>query len=110
MRSEKLSAEQPGRAVERRLDHVIERQIGLDRGVVEIGAALAQLLGVVAPVPRRQREIAALLRDQRLQAVAVGQRPGARRLPDPLQQAAHGLRRLGHGILQPVGGEGRKAQ
>ena len=97
-------------AVEGRLDHVVEREIGLDRGVVEIGAALPQLLGVVAPVPRREREIAALLRDQRLQGVAVGQRPRPRRLPDPLQQAAHRLRRLGHGILQPVGGEGRIAQ
>ena len=103
-------AEQAGGAVEGGLDHVIEREIGLDRGVVEIGAALPQLFGVVAPVPWRQREIAALLRDQRLQGVAIRQRPGARRLPDPLQQAAHRLGRLGHRILQPVGGEGRKAQ
>ena len=101
--------EQAGGAVEGGLDHVVEDQIGLDRGVVEIGAALAQDLGVVAPVPRGERKIAALLRDQRLQGVAVGERPGASRLPDPLQQAAHRLRRLGHGILQPVGGIGRKA-
>ena len=103
-------AEQAGGAVESRLDHVVEREIGLDRGVVEIGPALPQLFGVVAPVPWRQREIAALLRHQRLQVVAVPERPGPRRLPDPLQQAAHGLRRLGHGILQPIGGEGRIAQ
>ena len=44
--------EQAGGAVEGGLDHVVEHQIGLDRGVVEIGAALAQDLGVVAPVPR----------------------------------------------------------
>ena len=104
------NAEQAGGAVEGGLDHVIERQIRLDRGVVEIGAALPELLGVVAPVPRGEREIAALLRDQRLQLVAVGQRPGPGRLPDPLQEAAHGFRRLGHGILQPIGGIGRKAE
>ena len=101
--------EQAGGAVEGGIDHVVEDEIGLDRGVVEIGAALAQDLGVVAPVPRGERKITALLRDQRLQGVAVGERPGARRLPDPLQQAAHGFRRLGHGILQPVGGVGREA-
>ena len=103
-------AEQAGGAVEGGIDHVVERQIGLDRGIVEIGAALPQLFGVIAPVPRRQREIAALLRHQRLQVVAIRQRPGARRLPDPLQQTAHRLRRLGHRILQPIGGEGRIAQ
>src|SRR5258707_995645 len=103
-------AEQAGGAVEGGVDHVVEHEIRLDRGVVEIGAALPQLFGVVAPVPRRQREIAALLRDQRLQGIAIGQCAGPRRLPDPLQQAAHGLRGLGHRILQPEGGEGRKAQ
>ena len=103
-------AEQAGGAVEGGLDHVIERQIRLDRGVVEIGPALPQLFGVIAPVPRCEGKIAALLRDQRLQVVAIPQRPGPRRLPDPLQQAADGLRRLGHRILQPVGGEGGKAQ
>ena len=76
----------------------------------KLALALAQLLGVVAPVPGGELEVAALLRDQRLHGVAVGQRARPRRLPDPLQQAAHGLRRLGHGILEPVGGEGRVAQ
>ena len=103
-------AEQARGAVEGGLDHVVERQIRLDRGVVEIGFGLPQLLGVVAPVPGRERKVAALRRDQRLQFVAVGERPGAGRLPDPLQQPAHGLRRLGHGVLQPIGGVGRIAQ
>jgi hypothetical protein len=57
-----------------------------------------------------RREIAALLRHQRLQVVAIPERPGPRGLPDPLQEAAHSLRRLGHRILQPIGGEGRKTQ
>ena len=68
-------AEQPGGAIEGGGDHVVERQIRLDRGVVEIGPDLPQLFGVIAPVPRRQREIAALLRHQRLQVVAI---PSAR--------------------------------
>src|ERR1700686_3613472 len=41
-------AEQAGGAVEGGVDHVVEHQIRLDRGVVEIGAALPQLFGVVA--------------------------------------------------------------
>ena len=102
-------AEQAGGAVEGGLDHVVEHQIGLDRSVVEIGAALPQLFGVVTPIPRGEREVAALLRDQRLHRVAVGKYPGACGLPDPLQEAANGLRRLGHGIFQPVGGVGRVA-
>ncbi len=106
----KTQPEQAVSGVERGLDHMVEREIRLDRRVVEIGTALPQLFGIVAPVPRRQREIAALLRHNRLQGVAIGERAGPRRLPDPLQQAAHGLRRLGHRILQPIGGEGRKAQ
>jgi len=79
-------AEQAGGAVEGGLDHVVEHQIGLDRGVVEIGAALPELLGVVAPVPGREGEIAALLGDQTLQFVAIGERPLPRRLPDPLSR------------------------
>ena len=102
--------EQARGAVEGGLDHVVQRQIGLDRAVVEIGFALAQLLGVVAPVPGREREIAALLRDQRLQLVTVGERPRPGRLPDPLKQTPDGLRRLRHGVLEPIGGEGRKPQ
>src|ERR1700749_1552261 len=85
--------EQAGGKVEGGLDHVIESKIGLYRTVVEIGFALADLLRVVAPVPGRELEIAALLRDQRLQLVAIGKRTRPRRLPDPLQQPPNGLRR-----------------
>ncbi len=103
-------AEQAGGAVEGGGDHAVEGEVGLDGGVVEIGAAAAQLFGVVAPVPRRQREIAAFLPDQLLQGVAVGSRAGARRHPHLFQKAAHGLRRLGHRIVEPVGGEMRVAE
>ncbi len=103
-------AEQARGAVEGGGDHVVEREVRLDRGVVEIGALEAELFGVEAPVPGRELEIAALGRDQRLHLVTIGERPGAGRLPDPLEQAAHRVRRLGHGILEPVGGEGRVTQ
>ena len=49
-------------------------EIGLQRGLVEVITLLAQLLGVIAPVPGRQLEIAAFLGDQRLQRVAFFQR------------------------------------
>ncbi len=89
---------------------MVEGQIGLDRRIIEIGAALAQLFGVIAPIPGSELEVAALLRNQLLQRIAIGQRAGAGWLPDPLQQTAHGLRRLGHGVLQAIGREGREAQ
>ena len=100
-------AEQPGRHIKGRIDHVIEREIRLDRRIVEVGAALAQLFGVVAPVPGGELEVATLFRDQGLQGIAVGHGAGAGRFPDPFQQAAHGLRCLRHRVLQPVGGEAR---
>ena len=95
-------AVQPLRAVERRLDDAVEREIRLGLGLVEVAAADAKLLGVVAPVPRRELEVAALLRDQLLQCVAVGERSLARRRPDLLQQAAHRLRRLRHGVVEAI--------
>ena len=78
--------EQPRRRRELRLDQLVQLQIGLQRRRIEIVARLAQLLGVVAPVPRRQLEIGALVVDQRLQIVALLQRPLARRRPDAIQQ------------------------
>src|SRR5664279_5317018 len=45
----KADAEQAGGAVERGLDHVVERKIRLDGGVVEIGSDLPQLFGVITP-------------------------------------------------------------
>ncbi len=102
--------EQPARRVEGGRDHVAECEIRLDGAVGEIGPALAQLLGVVAPVPRRELEIAALFLDQRLQRRAIGQSPLPRLGPDPPQKAPHRGRRLGHGVLQLVVGEGVVAQ
>ena len=52
--------EQPCRGVEGGLDDPVELQIGLGRRLIDIVQALAQLLGVIAPVPGRDLEIAAL--------------------------------------------------
>ena len=66
------------------LDQVGKLEIGLQRRVVEVILLLAQLFGVIAPVPGRQVEIAAFARDQRLQRIAFLQRALARRRPRPL--------------------------
>ena len=81
-------AEQAARRVEGRLDHLVELQIRLDLRLVEGVLALPQLFGVVAPVPRLEREVAAFLADERLQGVGFrfGARP--RRLPHLLEELA----------------------
>src|SRR5213079_3266551 len=38
--------------------------------------------------------------------IAIGERTRARRRPDPFEQAAHIGRRLGHLIVEPIGGKG----
>src|SRR6266446_3333221 len=50
-------AKQAVRGVERGLDDALELQIRLDRRLVDVAARLAQLFGVVAPVPRLEREM-----------------------------------------------------
>ena len=100
-----VEPEEPPGGVEGRLDDALELEVGLDLGLVEVVLAAAQLLGVVAPVPRREREIAALLPHQLLQGVALA--PGARhrRRPDIAQKLERRLRRLRHGVGELVGGE-----
>ena len=71
-----VEPEQAVRGVEGGLDDALELEVGLDLGLVEVVLAAAQLLGVVAPVPRREREVPALLPHQLLQGVALA--PGAR--------------------------------
>ena len=56
-------AEQPARGVEGGRRDVVERQVGLDFGLVEVVARLADLLGVEAPIVRLELEVAALARD-----------------------------------------------
>jgi hypothetical protein len=103
-------AEQLPRAEERRLDHLVEREVRFDLGLLEIAAALAQLLGVVAPVPGGEREIAALFANDLLHLVAVGERAHFGGLPDGFEQVAHGLRRLRHRVVEAIVRKGGIAQ
>src|SRR5215471_9509272 len=67
-------AEQAVRGMERGLDDPLELEIRLDRRLVDVAARLAQLLRVVAPVPRREREIFSLRLYHGLQVTAIRQR------------------------------------
>src|SRR3984893_172527 len=53
-------AEQPVRGVERRLYDPLELEIRLDRRLIHIAAQLAQLLGIIAPVPGGELEVLSL--------------------------------------------------
>src|ERR1700756_792700 len=48
-------AKQAARSIERSARYVVEHEIGLQLGLVEIVLSLTDFLGVVAPVPRRNR-------------------------------------------------------
>src|SRR6516164_2435416 len=48
-------AKQAAGGIERSADHVVEHEIWLELGLVEIVLGLTDFLGVVAPVPRRNR-------------------------------------------------------
>ena len=103
-------AEQPAGGVEGRRDHAVEREIGRDLGLIDVEARLAQLLRVEAPVPGREREVAALGLGELLERIAVGHGAGPRRRPHALEQPAHRLRGLRHGIVEAVAGKVGVAQ
>ncbi len=94
-------AEQAVCDVESRLDHFVELQIRLDLALVEIEQRLAPFLRVIAPIPRREGEIAALLGGDRLQRLGFAQRLRARRRPDRMQEIERGARRLRHRVVEP---------
>ena len=85
-------AEQAAGDVEGGGDDVLELQIGLQLAFVEIELGLAPALGIVAPVPRGEAEIAAVLRDHRLQRLLFARHPAERRLPHGVEQLRHRLR------------------
>ena len=94
--------EQAVRRVEGGLDDALELKVWLDRGLLDVAADLAQLFRVIAPVPGRQGEVVSFLLHQRLQRVAIGKRMAMRGGPHAIEQCAHRLRRLGHGVVEPV--------
>ena len=79
-------AEQAMGDVEGGGDHPFQRQIGPDLALVDVVERLAALLGVVAPVPRLELEIAALGGDQSPAAPPLRAAPG--RAPAPTRAAS----------------------
>ena len=66
-----LQPEQAVRAVEGRGDHRVEREVGLQRRLIEVMLGLAALFGVVAPVPGLQIAVDAIGLHQVLPARAA---------------------------------------
>ncbi len=102
--------EQAVRHVESRRDDVVEREILAHLGVVEVVALATQLLGVEAPVVAGEIEVAALRRHHGAQVALLRRGAGEGRRPHRVEQRAHGGRRLGHGVVELVGGEAREAE
>jgi hypothetical protein len=96
--------------VERRRDDVVEREIRLEVRLIEVVARLAQLLGVVTPIPGSEPEVPALVMDDRLERVALGERTRPRRRPHGVEQPARRVPTPGHGVGEHVIGEARIAE
>ncbi len=94
-------AEQVLRRMEGRRDDVVEREIRLDLAFVEIELGLAAFFGVIAPVPGRELEIAALRPDLRLQGGGLAKRLRPRRRPHRTEEVERRLRRLRHRVGEP---------
>ena len=105
-RCDEAQAEQAPGAVERRLDHALEREVGLDLGLVEVVAHLAHLLGVDSASPRARSSP----RSPRDSASACERRALAlRRAPWPAPRPAsssalHRRLRAGHRVGERVVG------
>ena len=106
---DEAQAEQAPGAVECRLGDALQREVGLDLGLVECIADLAHLLGVEAPVPGLDRRRLAAREGERLERRALGRGPGGGRSPHLHQQRGHGLLRAGHGVGERVVGIRRVA-
>ena len=106
---DEAQTEQAIRAIEYRVDHALEREVGFDHRLVDVIARLAHLLGVEAPVPGFDRQRLAMRQRQRRKrfALFLGARLG--RPPHLLQQLGHGLLGLGHRVGECIVGERRVA-
>ena len=95
-----VQAEQAAGAVEGRLHHRVEPEIGLELGVVDGVLRLPHLLGPVAPVPGLDRARGSFGRHLRLErlTLALHGRQGAR--PDLVEQPLHRSAAAGHGVGQ----------
>ena len=79
-------AKEPVRGEKRGLDHFVELQIGFDLALVDVELRLAALFGIIAPIPRRDLEIAALAGRDSLQGRLFAQRPRVSRRPYRMQK------------------------
>src|SRR3984957_18647323 len=79
---DKAKPKQAACGVERRVDHAVKLQIGLELALVEVELRLAPLFREIAPIPGREFEIAALACCNRLQRLFVFPRPSDARSPD----------------------------
>src|ERR1700722_4621716 len=98
----KLKAEQSACGVEGRLDHAVELQIRLELALVQVELGLASLFREIAPIPRREFEIAALACCNRLQRLFLFARAGHAWRPDRFQETERGLRRFRHRVGEAV--------
>ena len=109
--SVKLEAvELPGH-VEHAVDHVVELEVGLDLVLREVVAVLADLLHVVAIVPRLDRDVLAEPAGDRLLVGDLLAHARDRGRPDPHHQRLRALGRARHRVLHaPVGVAGEAEQ
>ena len=105
----KPHAEQTLGTVERGGDHALEREVGLDLGVVQGIGALAHLLGPVAPIPGLDVVADAGFTHQCLQLRALALERRQRPLPDVVEQTLHRRLVARHGVVQRVVGVAGKA-
>ncbi len=103
-------AEELARHPEHPLPQLVELQVGLHRVLVEVVLRLADLLGVVAIVPRGDPDPGALLVGDRLHVGDLLVDAGHRRRPDRLQERHGPGRGLRHRVLEPPVGVGLVAE
>ena len=108
-RADERDAEQACGAVERGVDHPLEREVRLDRRFVEVVALLAHLLGIEAPIPRLDLAALAVRERQRLERcpLVVGAR--ACRAPHLLEQRRHRALAARHRVAEREVGVARAA-
>ena len=98
-------AEQAACHVKSGFDDFFELKIRLQFRLIEGEAFGTQLFSIEAPIPWRNLVIAAIGCDQALQFDFFFMGLGARLVPDGFQQVHDRLWRLGHGVVELVGGK-----
>ena len=88
----------------------VELEIGRDLGLVEVILRLADLLGVIAVVPRSDLDAGGVGVGEGLHVGDFLANPGDCRLPDGLHQFDRPLGRLGHRVFESPVGVGREPQ